>query len=51
MKYKVYNKYGNQKDVIMTLNTINLERAIEYASSIKKISEEKFIKLFIVKEV
>tara|TARA_B100000780_G_C20886329_1_gene352717 strand:- start:186 stop:341 length:156 start_codon:yes stop_codon:yes gene_type:complete len=50
MKYKVYNKNGEDNDAIMKFEAVNLDRAIEYASQIKRLSLKKFLKLFIVKE-
>jgi len=51
MKYKVYNKTGEMKDALMTFNADSLERAIDFASQIKKMSIDSFLKIFIVKEV
>ena len=39
MKFKVYNKNGEQKDALMVFNADNLERAIDFASQIKKMDK------------
>ena len=51
MIYKVYPKNSDNKDAIMTFNADNLERAIAFASEIKKLSIEEFSKLFRVVNV
>ena len=50
MTYKVYPKKSDSKDVIMTFNADSLERAILFASQIKKLSKEEFLKLFRVEK-
>ncbi len=51
MKYKVYNKNGEQKDALMVFSADSLERAIIFASQIKKLTPEKFLEIFVVKKV
>jgi len=54
MRFNVYNKNEketNLKDVVMTFNADSLERAIKFASEIKKMDIDDFLKIFIVKEV
>jgi len=48
MTYKVYPK--KSKEIIMTFDADSLERAIIFASQIKQLSKEEFLKLFTVKE-
>ena len=50
MKYKVYNKNGKFKDALMTFDADSLERAIDFASQIKKMSIDSFLKIFVVKK-
>ena len=51
MKFKVYNRGGNMKDALMVFNADSLELAIDFASQIKKMEIEKFLEIFVVKEV
>jgi hypothetical protein len=51
MKFKVYNKGGSMKDALMSFDADSLERAIDFASQIKKMSIDSFLKIFVVKEV
>lgn len=51
MKFKVYNKMGDMKDALMSFDADSLERAIDFASQIKKMSIDSFLKIFVVKEV
>lgn len=50
MKFKAYNK-GESKEALMTFDADSLEKAINYASQIKKMDVDKFLKLFVVKEI
>jgi len=50
MIYKVYPLKSNSKDALMTFNADSLERAIIFASQIKKLSKEEFLKLFRVEK-
>tara|TARA_R110002074_G_scaffold163213_1_gene322169 strand:- start:237 stop:407 length:171 start_codon:yes stop_codon:yes gene_type:complete len=55
MKFNVYNKSNKRDnlkaDVVMTFNADNLERAIDFASQIKKMEIKDFLKIFVVKEI
>tara|TARA_R110001606_G_C15181332_1_gene629391 strand:- start:574 stop:735 length:162 start_codon:yes stop_codon:yes gene_type:complete len=51
MKFKVYNKNSEEKDVIMLFNADSIERAIAFASGIKQMDTKQFLKIFKVVEV
>ena len=50
MRFNVYNKNGKLKDALMTFDADSLERAIDFASQIKQMNVDSFLKIFVVKK-
>ena len=50
MKFNVYQKNNNSKDIVMKLEAADLKMAISHASQIKKLNINLFLELFEVEE-
>ena len=51
MKFEVYIRGSNKKEVIMKLESASLTSAIDYASKIKKLDRKSFTDLFTVNPI